>query len=1029
MSKKCGQCHKNLPEDEFERNLSSCINCVKKYLRQGNNFWVQYPTVAEQVDEEFRQEHPKLTLVSKVDIPIACPHCEELFEMSPSELLETGFCPLCGKYVIPLNAEKMQQICKEKISASDNYDEYCDSLQSFKPHEKGFIQECFAYLYFIIHANLFNISQYLSYSFDKIPKSLGLPKRDMGTDAVIIHNDETISLVQVKWRSKDTKHNRDALGGMCIDRCSIPDDKFKHLYLFTNVTNVKNLPQGSKFRYISYSDLVNMNWQFFKSQVASIWNKKQKDVVILPKLKYRKWQKEKKTEVEEELEVKDACTVVAPPGAGKTLLVYSLIDNYPSVLIIVPSLQLLSQWYYNFAIRNKTANYLLVASDHDDDINDVIYTLTTRQDMIQDYLDNMVDGQLIVICTYQSLERVAACDFTFNITFADEAHLTTGKGIFSLVTETTFPSEKKIFLTATPKIFKGGLKEVVVSMDNEEIYGKQFVYPCRQAITDKILCDYKVILGACENIEEGFPERHQLYAKFLCVCIKKYGLKRILVASNSHKSSREFYNVFKALFTDKTYELKLMKPNSTSAEKNEVLARIHKGPIIIFNVRIFNLGTDMPSLDSVMFNGDKNSKTDIIQTAFRCLRTCPDKDLGYILIPAFFGEDLKVDVGDFPSVRNCLAALGEQDSAIFDEVVLRVKNAKNDVRKANSDNRIEFVGIEDEEVEINMEDIETRMFDSMGNISQVSWMVYYEEVRQYDNRRLPLEIYKWCTAQRQSYKNGTLVDDRIKKLEIIKGWLWNPRDEQWEIHCEELEIYIADNGHLPPQSQGELGAWCNTQRQKYKNGKLSTNQISKLEKIDFWSWNPRDYDEQWEIKYKNFKKYVVVNKRLPTSKSSELCGWKDLQRQNYKNGKLSPDQIMKMEKIDGWSWDPYDERWQIKYKELEKYVADNGRLPTGNWWCDKQQHSYKKGNLSSDRIKKLEKINGWSWNPGDYDEQWKIKYKNLKKYVVDNKRLPTQSQLEGRWCNTQRQNYKNGKLSTKQITELEKINGWYWSKK
>uniref|UniRef100_A0A6C0JQM9 Helicase ATP-binding domain-containing protein n=1 Tax=viral metagenome TaxID=1070528 RepID=A0A6C0JQM9_9ZZZZ len=727
-TKECQKCHKVLEIIEFmkdEKEMSCCQKCISKYLKQTNNFWVQYPDLEEMATVESIQDHPRLTVNSPQEIDLTCPECNDTFTTSPKEILQDGNCPTCKTFLIPLDKEKMKTICIEKIIESSDYDAYVDSIidSRFKSHELGYIQEVFAHLYFNIHAHLFNLKTYFSYSIpdkqqDKkeITKKLGMCATDKGTDAVLIHKDDEISLVQVKWRSKDTTLDRSVFGGMAIDGLSCKAT-VKHLYLFSNTSTVSKSSPNT-FKYILYSDLASMDWKFFKAGASGFLTKGKKiDVIPVKDEKPRKWQEDSNEFAEEH---KPRCIICAACGAGKTRAAIAMIKKkHKKVLIVVPSLQLLSQWFYNAGNRLKKSVFLLVGSQHAEDKDDVPYTLTTDVDTIRTMFEEQAEEnfQLITICTYHSLpvlmEGFDEAD-SFSLTFCDEAHLTTGKGNWNLVTQKDFSSDQTIFLTATPKIYKGQLKETVISMDNEEVYGPMFTFSCREAIDVGILNDYKIVLGMSEQIQEGFPERTQLYTNFLCLCIKKYDLQRILVASNSHASSAKFYTEFKKSFRG-PHRLVLMKPSATARDKNNVLSEIHKGPIIIFNVRVFTLGTDMPALDTVFFNGDKNSKVDIVQTSMRCMRIYPEKECSYIIVPSFFGDSLEVkDEGDYINVRTTLAALGNQDEMLHEEILQKSKTAKNGVKKVNKKQIIEIIGIDDGE-EIIIDDLDTRLFDRLGN--------------------------------------------------------------------------------------------------------------------------------------------------------------------------------------------------------------------------------------------------------------------------------------------------------------------------
>ena len=94
------------------------------------------------------------------------------------------------------------------------------------------------------------------------------------------------------------------------------------------------------------------------------------------------------------------------------------------------------------------------------------------------------------------------------------------------------------------------------------------------------------------------------------------------------------------------------------------------------------------------------------------------------------------------------------------------------------------------------------------------------------------------TTQRQWFKSGKLSDERIAQLDAI-GFEWEI-SSSWAERLQQLEEYKAIHGNCRvPQRYKEnpsLGIWVNTQRHRFKSGKLPDEQIAQLEAIGFqWS--------------------------------------------------------------------------------------------------------------------------------------------------------------------------------------------------
>lgn len=131
-----------------------------------------------------------------------------------------------------------------------------------------------------------------------------------------------------------------------------------------------------------------------------------------------------------------------------------------------------------------------------------------------------------------------------------------------------------------------------------------------------------------------------------------------------------------------------------------------------------------------------------------------------------------------------------------------------------------------------------------------AWRHKYELLKQYkqEHGSVAIEkraIYKgeklgeWCQKQRDNYKEQAkaLSLERISMLESL-GFDWNPLETEWHRRYEQYKRYIQHNGgnpYIPRRTifEGEkLGAWVETQKKAYKNGKLSINRLEKMQLID-----------------------------------------------------------------------------------------------------------------------------------------------------------------------------------------------------
>jgi superfamily II DNA or RNA helicase len=175
------------------------------------------------------------------------------------------------------------------------------------------------------------------------------------------------------------------------------------------------------------------------------------------------------------------------------------------------------------------------------------------------------------------------------------------------------------------------------------------------------------------------------------------------------------------------------------------------------------------------------------------------------------------------------------------------------------------------------------------------------------------KLYSWVMKNRRSYKKGTLRKDQINRLVEI-GFEWNiglSDEEKWEEMFDALQEYREEYGdcNVPTvwSENQKLGNWARFQRRQYNRKKLSVECIKRLENIDF-AWVPPfkvKSAQKWEEMLDALKEYkgkygdCLVPHTYKENK--QLYPWVMSQRNYYRKGKLSTDQIKRLEEI-GFVW-------------------------------------------------------------------------------------------------------------------------------
>ena len=257
----------------------------------------------------------------------------------------------------------------------------------------------------------------------------------------------------------------------------------------------------------------------------------------------------------------------------------------------------------------------------------------------------------------------------------------------------------------------------------------------------------------------------------------------------------------------------------------------------------------------------------------------------------------------------------------------------------------------------------------------------------------------------------------------------------WEEYYGKIKQYLVDNSDTYPAWNSSLGNWINSQRQQFKKGLLSKVHIEKLLALPGWIWN--SLDSRWLQMFELAKEYQAEHKSFPRQDGKgydKLVNWIALQRKTYNSGRLSKDRIELLESLEGWEWNPFDDRWLSKFNLTLAYIEEHDVLPPTREkiigpFCSKMRNEYRAGILAQDKIEKFESIPIWEW---DLDRsRFMDKYRRLKSYLLENYSLPSydEDKILVEWINTVRRAYKNKKLDEYKIDLLNDLMplGWAWS--
>ena len=474
---------------------------------------------------------------------------------------------------------------------------------------------------------------------------------------------------------------------------------------------------------------------------------------------------------------------------------------------------------------------------------------------------------------------------------------------------------------------------------------------------------------------------------------------------------------------------------------------------VLCNARCLGDGVDIPTLDGVAFIDPKHSQVDIVQAVGRAIRKGEGKGTATIVIPVFVDTEADpedaLDRSAFMAIAGVLRALRDHDETLAEELdALRRELGLRSRRRPRLPRKI----VLDLPKNVRSE-FSAAISTQVVQLTTASWEEWFARLQQYvkshgnarmSQRYITPDGYRlggWVNIQRT--RKDQLSPERQTRLESLDGWVWDALDALWEDMFTQLQEFAEQKGHVRvPQSYrtpdgSGLRSWVNHQRMT--KGELSSDRRRRLEARPDWSWHP--HDSAWE-NFSRLQQFVERegHARVPltyiTPDGHELGTWVGTQR-SRKDTMLSERRI-RLESLDGWMWDPFNEEWEGRFAQLQQYVKVHGhsRVPSvyttsdgfglGMWVA---RHRYELKKLSADRRTRLEALTGWVW--GAKDALWEEGFAQLQQYVKTHGNAGVPSPYAtpdgyrfGSWVGTQRA--RRARLSQGKETRLEALDGWVW---
>jgi hypothetical protein len=227
------------------------------------------------------------------------------------------------------------------------------------------------------------------------------------------------------------------------------------------------------------------------------------------------------------------------------------------------------------------------------------------------------------------------------------------------------------------------------------------------------------------------------------------------------------------------------------------------------------------------------------------------------------------------------------------------------------------------------------------------------------------DLNSWAKSQRKKRQAGTLPERRVQLLNEI-GFPWSPHAENWDAAFELLKKYAEKHGDtkIPDGADFEgfpLGAWLNKQR---NTPHLTVERKAQLQKLGV-SFTLRA--DAWDSSFAALQKHVSLTGNARPIRGEEIDqinigAW--VQKQRSRKGKLSQDQINRLEGLPGWTWSVREAQWRDGINALQHFRTRFGAKPVtqthveagfklGSWIANNKRRP---GNLSPEERRELREL-------------------------------------------------------------------------
>lgn len=758
-------------------------------------------------------------------------------------------------------------------------------------------------------------------------------------------------------------------------------------------------------------------------------------------------------------------------GTGKTKIglwsAQRLVSTGGIVVVTVPTVGLVGQTLSEWAQVHPDHTALAVCSDHtvaedlptaasesveldEVGLGDILEPVTTDSDVVAAWLRRPTTSALrLIVGTHKSAhvigEGLQQAATEAELLIVDEAHRTAGhadKRSAVIHDDDVLPARRRLYMTATPRVFTAGKNQIVVSMDDESVFGPiLFDYPFSEAIKDGYLDDYRLLVVGVTKAEvlavlrtaaqelspkASLPTEHAAMVQAaIARAAVHYDLRRVLAFCPRVADAKEFADTF-------ADTMRSLPPRSRPARpvharhvsgymkhkvRREILATLATPPddgwSIISNARCLAEGIDVPAVDAVAFTAPKESTVDIVQAIGRALRLVPGQDAGVatILVPILLDTDRpdgadvdmdNLDAKSFALLLQVASGLRSHDDQFA--TALHPTRARRYLRGETLDKTEALTpsGIDATEF---LQHLTVQLVRSTNS----PWWDGYRELVAFSQREghanpkttekalngFPLG--QWLATACADYRNGRLTQDRIDALTELGAVLHRRHKAAWDRQYDFAARFFRDNGHLRLSYSGKnarLYGWVAHQRRRRKAGTIPDHQIAALDAIGM-EWeaptvrdrdDPRARYEKRAAQIRQLGEYFAEHGELPRGAAAQYTFRTILRnfRAAFHEGELEPEFVDQLAEW-GMNWN------STRAANRSPSITDDDIASAGPEWLQ-------------EGFRQLEKYHDRHGNA-----------------IVDPAYVTTKGFELGRWATYIRFAYHSGSLATDSMDVLAKL--------